>query len=118
MVTITELDPFVNAGDERNSKNRSQALNQNGNALAGMCHDVLGLGVIGGLLMQEFDGRHLAPFFWIFESIGNKDDAILLGDEVFCEVAKTNLDPDLGQTLKVDGGAVECVAKSVIATVF
>ncbi len=118
MISVAEFYALMDTGDQRYGKSSAYALNQNGNALAGVRHDVLGLGVVGGLLMKEFDGGHFSPFFWIFESIGDKDDAVLLGDEIFCKMAQADLNPNFCKTLKVDGGTMESVPEPVVATVF
>ena len=50
-------------------------VHQQADGLEGVSHDVFGLGVQFGLLMQEFDTWHLTAALWHFDAVADHDTA-------------------------------------------
>ena len=72
-ITIGPHQPLVDAHSERNGEDAGSGLNEHAHCLEGVSHDVFGLGVRLGLLMQEFDCRHLAPALWDLDAVADHD---------------------------------------------
>ena len=72
LVTVAEDESLVNAGGQRHGEERSGRGHQDRDDLKGMPHDVLGLGVAIGDLVQEFHGGHLTATLGDLETIAEK----------------------------------------------
>ncbi len=72
LVTVAEHESFVNARGQRNGEKRGCRGHQDRDDLKGMPHDVLGLGVAIGDLVQEFHRRHLTATLGDLEAIAEK----------------------------------------------
>jgi hypothetical protein len=70
-----------------------------------MPHDELWLGVVSGFLMQAFDGGHLLPLFWHFQTICGKEDKPLFGNRI--EETQCQFDPELEQPREVESVGME-----------
>ena len=66
-----------------------------------------------GLLMQEFDRRHLAAALWDLDAVADQDapavDAQRLGEQ-----AQHQLGPQRGELVELDGGAVEVIDERIV----
>ena len=82
-------------------------------SLQRMSHNVFRLGVCLGLLMQEFDGRHLATTLWDLDTVADHDapavDAQLLGEQ-----AQHELGPERCEAVELDGRAVEVIDEGIV----
>jgi len=72
LVTVAEHESFVDARGQRHREKRGCRGHQNRDDLKGMPHDVLGLGVAIGDLVQEFHRRHLTATLGDLETIAEK----------------------------------------------
>ena len=72
-IAIGPHQPFVDSHGERHGEDAGCGLNEHAHSLEGMSHDEFGLGVQLGLLMQEFDRRHLAPALWDLDAVADHD---------------------------------------------
>ena len=71
-VTVAEHESLVNARGQRHGEERGGRGHQDRDDLKGMSHDVLGLGVAIGDLVQEFHRRHLTATLGDLEAIAEK----------------------------------------------
>jgi hypothetical protein len=58
-----------------------------------MSHDELWLGVVSRFLMEAFDGGHLLPLFWDFQSVCDEEEIAFFGNRI--EKAQYQFDPEL-----------------------
>ena len=60
VVAVGKFDPLMDPARERHGEKRARRRHQQGDHLHGVSHDVAGLGVALGLLIQQLHGGHLA----------------------------------------------------------
>jgi hypothetical protein len=72
VVPIGEHPPLVDPGHEWDGGNVARdAPHQQGHGLEAMAHDVFGLRMAAGFLMEGLDPRHLPPFLGGLDAIGD-----------------------------------------------
>jgi hypothetical protein len=97
---------LVDAAGQGHGETSAQALDEQRDGLAGMAHDVFGLGVGLGILVQEFDGGHFAPLLGPFNPIGHQHEAAADPHQPGAEQSEGHARPDhhqpfQGQRLRV-----------------
>jgi hypothetical protein len=116
LVAIGEDQTFVDAGDEGDGGDMSgEALDEQGEGLEGMAHEVLGFGVVGGLVVEGFDRGHLAAFFGDLDPIGDADEVGAGGDGR--EEGEDQADPGVSEIGQSQGGGMEEVEETPVGGV-
>jgi hypothetical protein len=103
----------VDADGERHGEDAGGRLNQQAHRLEGVSHDVFGLGVRFGLLMQEFDTRHLAAALWHLDAVADHD-AAAVDAQWLREQPQHRLGSKCGEPVQLHGGAVKVIDQLVI----
>src|ERR1700757_4960920 len=111
-VTIGPYQPLVDADGERYGEEAGGGVHEDGYGLERVSHDIFGLGVGLGLLMQELDRGHFATALGDLDAVTDQDtpavDAHGLGEQ-----AQHHLSPYRGELIELDGGAVEVIDECV-----
>ena len=113
LVAIGPHQAFVNLDGERDGEDARGRIDEQGHGLQGMSHDVFGLGAAIGLLMQELDGRHLLAAFGGLDAIADQDQPAVEAHRI-CEEPQHRLDPQSGELIKFDSGAMKALAQRIV----
>jgi hypothetical protein len=113
MVTVREHQPLVDTRYQRHSGDLAGGtLDQEGDGLEGVAHDVFGLGIVARLLMEKLDAGHLFAFLGRLDAVREAHQPAP-GQER-SEQDEGEADPALGQDVQIQGLAVKQRKKPVI----
>src|SRR6516162_11766595 len=113
LVAIGPHQAFVNADGERNGEDARNRVDEQGDRLQGMSHNVFGLGAAIGLLMQELDSWHLLTAFGHLDAIADQDQPAVDAHWI-CEDSQHHLGPQNREPTKLDGAAMKVLAERVV----
>ena len=113
-VAVREHHAFVNARRQRDGLKALPGLDQQGQRLARVAHDILGLRVGVRSLMEGFDRRHLAARLGLLQAVGEEYEAAV--DPLHPGMDLENdPHPNPRQGIDTDGGAVEEIEQAAVA---
>ena len=106
VVPVGEHQALVDAGDEGDGGDMTgHPAHQEGDGLEAVAHDVFGLGVAAGFLVERLHPRHLPPLLGGLDAIGQEDQTAPCLERG--EQGQGEPDPALGEEVQVQGVAVE-----------
>lgn len=109
----------MNAAGQGEGKEALGATDQEGDGLTGVAVNERGFGVVGGLLVQFFNGWHLATAFGHLDAIADEDRAVIdFWDERGRQEGQDQVTPEGGQKVHSDRFAVEQIQEPVIENLF
>ena len=112
-VAVGPHDSLVDAHGERHGEEAVGGLNEQAHGLQRVSHDVFWLGVRLGLLMQEFDRRHLAAALGRLDAVADHD-APAVDAQRLREQPQRHLGPQRGEPVELHGGAVKVIDQLVV----
>ena len=98
---------------KRHGEDAGGGLHEQAHGLEGVSHDVFWLGVRLGLLMQEFDTRHLAAALRHLDAVAN-DDAPAVDAQRLRKEPQHHLGPQRGEPVELHGRAVKVIDQLVV----
>ena len=113
-VAVREHHAFVNARHQRDGLKALPGLDQQGQRLARVAHDILGLRVGVRSLMEGFDRRHLAARLGLFQAVGEQHEPTVHPLDAGMD-AQHDPHPGPRQGVHTEGGAVEEVQQAAVA---
>lgn len=105
----------MNAAGQGEGEEALGVSDQQGDGLTGVAVNEWGFGVVGGLLVQFFNGWHFAAAFGHLDAIADQDGAVMdFGYEGGGQNTQEQANPEGGQKVHPNGFAVEKIEEAVI----
>ena len=113
-IAVGKHEAFVNARGQGNGLKTRPGLDQQGQRLARVAHDILGLRVGVRSLMEGFDRRHLAARLGLLQAVGEQHEAAVDPLHPGMDL-EDDPHPNPRQGIDTDGGAVEEIEQAAVA---